>query len=62
MKEGVELKDDNEELHKVVSDLQERVEDMHVKMMNLIKVGDALEKEYLEFKSQGPPMTEATKK
>lgn len=35
---------------------------MHTKMMNLLKVGEELEKEYIELKSQGPPMTEATKK
>lgn len=34
---------------------------MYTKMMNLMKAGDTLEKEYTELKAQGPPMTKAAK-
>lgn len=44
-----------------MSDLQDQVGDMYTKMMNLIKVGEALEKEYTELKSQDLLMIEAAK-
>lgn len=44
-----------------MADFQCHIGDMHTKMMNLIKVGDDLEKDYAELKAQGPPLTEAVR-
>lgn len=41
----VDMKEKNERLKKAVTTLQSQVEDMHKKTMELIRAGDALEKE-----------------
>lgn len=44
----VELKGENEKLKGTVTTFYDQVGDMHTKLMNLIKVGEALENKYIE--------------
>lgn len=61
LKEWVELKEDNEGLRKVVSNLQDHAKDTHNKMMNLINADKKLEEDCARIMSQGPPLTKAVR-
>lgn len=61
LEERVLLKENDEEHKKVISTFRKRVGDMYSKMMDLIKAGNALQKELAKLKRQDPLMIEDVK-
>lgn len=50
LEDRVGLKEENEQLKRSMSALEDQLRDMHDKMMNLIRSGTKLEKEYVKLK------------
>lgn len=61
LKERVKLKEDNEALRKAMDGLQDHVENMHAKMMNLMDTDKKLEEDYERIMREGPPLIKAFK-